>query len=228
MRSIGAAASGEPIEVTAANDAFDLLNDMLDQWSNENMMVFNIQEIIATLTPGKYVYTLGVGGEINVVRPLSISSAFVRVATLDYPVEVIDINQYERIGLKSLNGPWPKAVYYNAGVPLGTATFWPNPSSGEIHMFAETVFTRFATINDVIQFPQGYKMAMRWNLAELLMPEYGKADPLQVQMITSNAAHGKALIKRTNMQPPQVASFDSALYTGKSNDAGWIMHGGFS
>lgn len=225
---IGALSVGETLDPASAAFALTTINDMLDQWSNQNMMVFNIQEIIFALTAGKYVYTLGTGGEINTTRPLRIDSAFVRVATLDYPVSILDINQYQLIGLKTLNGPWPRALYYNSGVPLGTATFWPNPSSGEMHMFAEQLLTSFATINDTINMPQGYKMAMRWNLAELLMPSFGKTDQIQIAMVRQNAAHGRALIKRTNMQPPQVARFDNSILQSNSNDAGWIMHGGFN
>lgn len=225
---IGALAPGEPLEAASAAFALTTLNDMLDQWSNLDMMVFNINEIIFTLTAGKYVYTLGVGGEINTARPLNIQSAFVRVNTLDYPVSIIDINQYEMIGLKSLNGPWPRALYYNSGVPLGTATFWPNPSSGEMHMFAQTLFTGFASISDTVALPQGYNMALRWNLAELLMPSFGKTDQGQFAMIRANAANGRALIKRTNMQPQQVARFPGVLNSGSAKDAGWILNGGFA
>jgi hypothetical protein len=225
---IGALAPGEPLEAASAAFALTTLNDMLDQWSNDDMMVFNINEIIFTLTPGQYVYTLGAGGQINTTRPLGIDSAFVRVNTLDYPVAIIDINQYEMIGLKSLNGPWPRALYYNSGVPLGTATFWPNPSSGEIHMFAQTLFTGFANISDTVTLPQGYNMALRWNLAELLMPSFGKSDPVQSAMIVKNAANGRALIKRTNMRPQQVARFPSILNSSNAKDAGWILNGGFA
>ena len=225
---IGALAPGDHMDSNLANFAFNTLNDMLDQWSNENMMVFNTQEIITTLIAGKYVYTLGVGGEINATRPLFIKSAFARVATIDYPVSVITIEQYELIGLKALNGPWPRALWYNAGVPLGTVTFWPNPSVCEMHMFADSVFTSFITINDTVQFPQGYNMAMRHCLAELLLASYGKtSDQGLIQLVQNNARKAEAFIKGTNQNPPQVARFDVAIAAMNRTDAGFIMHGGF-
>ncbi len=39
-----------------------MLNDMLDQWSNEQMMVFYKTEIIFTLTGGQTQYTIGPWG----------------------------------------------------------------------------------------------------------------------------------------------------------------------
>lgn len=160
-------------------------------------------------------------------RPLRINSAFVRVSTLDYPVAVLNVEEYELIGLKALNGPWPRALYYQPSMPLGNITYWPNPSSGEMHLYADTVLGQFVTLSDTLQIPQGYKFMLRWNLGALLMPSYGKSDQLQTQMVMKNAADSLAAIKRTNMHPPPVAQYDDVLKAGRRKDAGWILHGGF-
>ena len=310
LKDIGALEAGETPAPADAQDAFDMLNDMLDQWSNEQMMVFYKTEIIFTLTQGQTQYTIGPGGQIGGTltgsisgttltvtdvsdgaialgmtlsgsgiaagtkivrfgsgaggnvnsdgtytvnisqtaasttisafyeRPLSINSAFVRVNTnengqpilnggQDYPITILNLENYELIGLKTLNGPWPRALYYQPSETLGTITVWPNPSQGEMHIFADTLFQRFGSINDEIIIPQGYFMALRWCLAERLMPMYGKASPTQIQMINGFAGHAKATIKRTNMRPVQVARFEDTLIVGKRADAGWILTGGF-
>jgi hypothetical protein len=310
LKDIGALEAGETPAPADAQDAFDMLNDMLDQWSNESMMVFYKTEIIFTLTAGQTQYTIGPGGQIGGTltgsisgttltvtdvsdgaialgmtlagsgvapgtkivrfgsgaggnvnsdgtytvnisqtvgsttisayyeRPLNINSAFVRVNTnsngqpilnggLDYPITILNLENYELIGLKTLNGPWPRALYYQPSETLGTITVWPNPSQGEMHIFSDTIFQRFTSINDEIVIPQGYYMALRWCLAERLMPMYGKASPTQIQMINSFAGHAKATIKRTNMRPVQTARFEDSLIVGKRADAGWILSGGF-
>jgi hypothetical protein len=70
-------------------------------------------------------------------------------------------------------------------------------------------------------------MALRWCLAERLMPMFGKSNQTQVALITSYAAQAKSTIKRTNMRPPQVSRYPDALMMGKAKDAGFIMDGGF-
>ena len=310
LKDIGALEAGETPAPADAQDAFDMLNDMIDQWSNEQMMVYYKTEIIFTLTAGQTQYTIGPGGQIGGTltgsiagttltvtdvssgaialgmtlsgagvaagtkitrfgsgaggninsdgtytvnisqtvasttisafyeRPLSINSSFVRVNTnsngqpilnggLDYPVAILNLENYEIIGLKTLNGPWPRALYYQPGETLGTIIVWPNPSQGEMHIFADTLFQRFTSINDEIVIPQGYLMCLRWCLAERLMPMYGKASPTQIQMINGFASHAKSTIKRTNMKPMQVARFEDTLIVGKRADAGWILTGGF-
>lgn len=160
-------------------------------------------------------------------RPLRISSAFVRVAGLDYPVAIMNVEDYELIGLKSLGGPWPRGLYYQPSETLGNITFWPVPSSGEMHIFCDTILGSFNTLNDTIQLPQGYNLAMRFGLAELLLPEYGKASSNSVQVIQQYAAKGRAAIKRSNMQPQQVMHLDPALMAVPGRDASFIYHGGF-
>ena len=232
LKDIGALAPGEQGESAALNDAFTTLNDMLDQWSNDPMMSYYTSEIVQNIGGLGTTFTIGSGGAgstwINASRPVNIVSAFVRVSNLDYPVAILDVEEYELIGLKQLNGPWPRALYYQPTMPLGTINFWPNPSSGEIHLFCNTVFAPFATLSDTIQMPQGYRMAMRWNLAKLLMPSYGKMNQMQVQMVSENASQGIAYIKRTNMSPQQPARFDDVLTNRRGRDAGWILHGGFN
>ena len=314
LKDIGALEAGETPSADAAQDAFDMFNDLIDQWSNENMMVFNVTEIIFPVIPGQTQYTIGpnpstqnfigaqftgsiagnvltvtgitsgavaqgqtlsgtgilegtkivafgtgAGGNVNEVgtyilnnsqtvasttmtayyqKPLSIDSAFVRINTnsngvpiinggLDYQVAILALQDYELIGLKTLSGPWPKALYFNPGEDSGNLFLWPNPSQGEMHIFANTLFSRYESYTTPISMPQGYLMAMRWCLAERLMPMYGKNDPQQIAMIQAYAAQAKSTIKRTNMSPLQTARYPDALLANKSKDAGWILTGGF-
>ena len=310
LKDIGALEAGETPTSEAAQDAFDMLNDMCDQWSNEQMMVYYKSEIIFPIVSGQTQYTIGPGGEIGASftgsisgftltvtgitsgalaigqtltgtgiaagttivamntgaggninevgtytvnifqtvasttisayyqRPLTINSCFVRVNTnsngtpivnggLDYPMAVLNYEDYALIGLKTLNGPWPKALYYQPAETLGNIFLWPNPAQGEVHMFCDTLFSRYSSLSDNIVLPQGYLMALRWCLAERLMPMYGKASQTQIQMIMKFAGQAKATIKRTNMKPPPVARYADALLVGRSKDAGWILQGGF-
>jgi hypothetical protein len=312
LKDIGALEAGESPSADAAQDAFDMLNDLCAQWSNENMMVFYKTEIIFQTVQNTVQYTLGPSGSVGATftgsisgttltvptdgvtagaitmgmtlsgtgitvgttivgfntgaggnvneggtytvsksqtvasttisayyeRPLTIESAFVRVATqqggtnvaggyLDYPVAILSLEEYESLGIKQLNGPWAKMVYYQPSETLGTLYVFPNPSSGELHLFANTIFRTFQNYYETITLPQGFNMALRWCLAERLMPMYGKASTTQITMINAFAAQAKAIIKRTNMKPPQVARYPDSLLMGKAKDAGFIMDGGF-
>jgi hypothetical protein len=79
LKDIGALEAGETPAPADAQDAFDMLNDMLDQWSNEQMMVFYKTEIIFTLTSGQTQYTIGPGGQIGGTITGSISGTTLTV-----------------------------------------------------------------------------------------------------------------------------------------------------
>ncbi len=168
----------------------------------------------------------------NYQRPLRLNSGFARVAMLDYPISVLNVEQYELIGLKTLAGPWPRAVYYQPSIPNGVLTFWPIPSgTAEMHLFADILLAQFTTLSDVVTLPQGYLMALRYSLAELLIPQYPATGAAQEtrQYIPGYAANARAWIKRVNAQPAQTAQFDNALLAGRrKNDAAWIYSGGFT
>lgn len=385
LKDIGALEAGEQPTADAARDAFEMMNDLIDQWSNEDMMVFNITEIIFPVIAGQVQYTIGpdpstanfigsnftgtfsgnvltvtginsgavaqgqylncqgvtpgtrivrnltgAGGNVNeqgtyllnitqptqtpvftgsisgttltvtamtsgavnvgsvisgtgvtagttitalisgtggtgtytvsasqtvasttitgtivastitayYQKPLGIDSAYVRVNTnsngmpilnggLDYQMAVLALDNYNSIGLKTLSGPWPKAVYFNPNEQSGNIFLWPNPSQGEVHLFAQTLFSNYGTMYDDIVLPQGYSMALRWCLAERLMPMYGKASATQIGMINAYAAQAKATLKRTNMKPMASAQFADAMLSSRQKDAGWILNGGF-
>jgi hypothetical protein len=173
-------------------------------------------------------------------KPLQIDSCYVRVNTsqssgspiltggIDYPVAVLNLENYNSIGLKTLNGPWPKALYFNPGSDSGNIFLWPNPSQGEVHMFAKTLFYGWQNLNEDILLPQGYTNALRWCLAERLLPMYGKSNQAIVGMIATFAAQAKATLKRTNMAPMQVSRYQDALLMSRAKDAGWILTGGFT
>ena len=67
LKDIGALEAGENPTPEAAQDAFDMLNDLIDQWSNESMMVSYKTEIVYPIVSGQTQYTIGPGGQIGAV-----------------------------------------------------------------------------------------------------------------------------------------------------------------
>lgn len=166
-------------------------------------------------------------------RPLRVTNAFVRINSSggpqDYPVNVRQYQDFARIGMKQLPGPWPTDLYYQPSMPLGIINYFPNPAQGEMHIFCDMQIVAFQTLYDTIVLPPGYKAALTWCLAEFLLPLYpatGAATEVRA-LIPEYAGRARAHIKRTNMQPMQEMHLDPVLTRGRSRDAGWILYGGF-
>ena len=73
LKDIGALEAGESPTADAAQDAFDMLNDLIDQWSNEQMMVYYKTEIVWAVSQNVTQYTIGPGGNIGASFTGSIS-----------------------------------------------------------------------------------------------------------------------------------------------------------
>ena len=82
LKDIGALEAGETPTPDAALDAFEMMNDMIDQWSNENMMVFYKTEIIFPTTPNQVQYTIGPGGQVGASFTGSISGNVLTVTAI--------------------------------------------------------------------------------------------------------------------------------------------------
>ena len=59
LKRINAYAPGQPLDATTAADALQLLNDMMDSWSNDNLLCFASVENILYFTGGQSTYTVG-------------------------------------------------------------------------------------------------------------------------------------------------------------------------
>jgi len=229
LRKIGAIAVGETLAPEDSTTGLEQLNAMLDLWSTEHLAVFNNNEYLLQLQAGKSTYTIGMGGDFNIARPLRLSGAYTRLQpagqSVDYPCIEIDFTRYSRIGIKSQPGPWPKVMYYDTSFPLAQLNFWPVPSqNAEFHLWADMVFSQFANLTDTLSLPQGYMLALQTNLALLLAPEYGtQPAPELVEMARAT----KKSIKALNATPTATSTYDGVLISDNANDAGWILTGGF-
>src|SRR6185437_10450479 len=99
LRLIGAIAAGETPQASEAADALAAINRMLSGWSTEGLMIFaESEESPFTLTGGVSSLTMGTGGDIA-TRPQEILRAVIRSGGTDYPVQLIDLDEYTRISV---------------------------------------------------------------------------------------------------------------------------------
>src|SRR3990172_443967 len=80
IRTLGA---GETPSAEDAEVCLTALNNMLDTWSSEGLMIYALSTDQKALTIGKRDYTIGSGGDIDSIRPDSIiaESSFIRDAS---------------------------------------------------------------------------------------------------------------------------------------------------
>lgn len=174
--------------------------------------------------------TFTVPGNIPIARPLRFRDGFTRANTsgqsnLDYTFQMVSFDRYKEELLKNVQGPWPYIAAYQPTFPYGTLYVYPAPASNyNAHIFTDLIIASWPATSTAFTLPQGYSRALKKLLALELAPTYGKT--VSAQLI-GQAKEAKELIKGTNDTPVVTLRFDSSLVRSQTQDAGWIMHGGF-
>lgn len=206
LRLLGAIAQGETPSSNASADGLSVLNEMLDSWSNEGLILFDRTIETFSLVASTASYTIGTGATFNTARPIRLIQANAKQSgdNSEFPIRILNSDEYSRIIDKTIQSNLPLSIYYNDTFPTGTIYVWPVPSAAaSLILYSDKPLSNFSLIADTVSLPPGYKEAMRYNLAVRLAPEYGRPISQDIAMIASES---KAAIMRTNNEPVYMQS----------------------
>lgn len=212
LRVIGALASGETLLANESTDALTGLNQLLDSWSTENLLIPNKAREVFPLVSSQGVYTMGTGGTFNTTRPMRIENAELQITSsnpaIEIPIKILTKDEYARILLKTMTSTYPLYLYAEGTYPLETINLWPVPVQvNNLALYSWKPLANVSNLSTALSLPPGYERALKYNLAIDLAPEYGRPVTAEVAAI---AVESKAAIKRMNSKP-QYLAVDDAL-----------------
>src|SRR3990167_6427810 len=133
LRKVREYSTGETLGSDVTTDGLNVLNTMLEGWSIERLMCYQVVEENFSLSASVGVYTIGSGATFNTTRPTKIvDPCFIRDSSnLDSPLQLIDATAYGRIVQKTIDGTYPGYLFYDQGFSssLGTITLYPEPQA---------------------------------------------------------------------------------------------------
>lgn len=192
-----------------------VLNDWLDEMRLPPFFAQQRTETVFTLPAGVTSRTIGLGMQINVLRPVRLEKSFVRIGTQDYPLEPIDDDEYQDIALKQEGGSWPRVMNFDGNE---TVFFYPVSGSGcEVHLFTLNSPGRFADVTTEYDLPPGYTNPIVNNLAVELAPNF---EVVARDDVVRAARRGRNLIVTTNLTVPQLCARRNILDTKSAFLAG--------
>ena len=202
MRLFGAIGQNEEPTATESANALQSLNDMLEAWSIERLLVYRIQEEAFTWPSGQLSRTIGVGGNFNTTRPIRIENGFSRIDGIDYHYRVIDKRDYDSIAQKTTESSYPDSIYYDYNVAVGTIYAFPVPRSNiDFRINSWKQLQSIPTLTTEIVLPPGYKRAIDYNLAIEIQGEY--PDLAIPDSVIKIAIESKASLKAINYMTMQ-------------------------
>lgn len=235
MRNCGVLESGEQPTGAELNDGLVTLNQMMDAWSIERLMVFTVQRNGPyALTSGQAAYTLGPAPagpllyNLTQERPSKIQSVSIinqpnSVQPLELPIEVLDEYGWASIPVKNIGSAIPNKVWDDGGMPYRTFTFWPYPTTAnQVVIYAWGILQKFVNVQTRYTFPPGYYEALRYNLAVRLAAEFGVKELNPVVAVMALESKGKV---ETINAPLLELRCDSALTSPKGGVYNWMTDG---
>lgn len=189
LQKIGAVTKNESPSADEAADGLDSLNALLNSWAIDSLSISNATTENLTLTPNVGQYTIGTGAALNTVRPNVILAASARdVSNLDYQLQLVSEEWFQNnIGDKTQLG-LPTYISYSASWPNGIIRLWPVPDQAyTLVLTSEKPLTELATLDTVVNLPNGWERALIYNLAMEVAGEYGQQVPAEVVKIANDS-----------------------------------------
>jgi hypothetical protein len=189
LRLIGALAEGEVPSAETSADALMAMNQMIDSWNTERLMIYNTIDQQFTWPSDQITQTLGPTGDFVGLRPVALDdSTYYRDAStgVSYGIKFINQQQYNGIAVKTVTSTYPQVMWINMEYPDIAMTIYPKPTRAlEWHFVSVQELTQPATLATELAFPPGYLRAFRYNLAREIAAEFGIEPPRTVSQIAN-------------------------------------------
>lgn len=189
LRLIGALAEGEVPSAETSADALMAMNQMIDSWNTERLMIYNTIDQQFTWPSDEITQTLGPTGDFVGLRPVALDdSTYYRDAStgVSFGIKFINQQQYNGIAVKTVTSTYPQVMWINMEYPDIAMTIYPKPTRAlEWHFVSVQELTQPATLATELAFPPGYLRAFRYNLAREIAAEFGIEPPRTVSQIAN-------------------------------------------
>lgn len=231
LRANNVLASGEEPDGNETVDCLNVLNQMMDGWNSEELMIYTIRidgcptlgdSTTFAFTPNTQTYTLGSGGTWNLARPARIDRISVVLLNnsaqpLEIPIDYYTEQDWqENVPLKLVASTFPLLVYDDGSFPLRNLSFWPIPQvANNARIYSWSPLSYFVDTATKYSFPPSYAEAIAMNLAVALGAN-GFGQP--TQLTVAKALSSLAKIKGNN-RPTDVLRCEDAV-TAKRDAVG--------
>ena len=194
--------SGEALTAVEKDDGLVALNDMLDGFSTEGLMIYQVIQETYTWPAATTTRTIGSGADFNTNRPEKIEEGtfFRDSSNIDYPPKIAhNRSTYDAIVDKTVTSTYPELIFYDPSITWGTIYVYPVPAAAlTLHLNAWRQLQVFDTLTEALSLPRGYARMIKYNLAVELESIVGLPLAPKAHRI---AQQSKTSIKRINNKP---------------------------
>ena len=221
LTEIGVQAAGESLSAEDGAAVLRTLNRMINSWKAERIYIYQTTRTTWAITSTDGSYTVGTGGNVNVLRPVRIDGVSILDTSItpnyEVPLRQMTDADYRGIRTKTQQSDWPDSFWYNLTYPTATLELWPVPLSTTLTgvLYAPQAAAEFAALSDTVSLPPGYEEMIVKNLAVRLAPQYNASVSPELK---EQANDSRALVLRANRKLREMGFDPGAAMTRRSYD----------
>lgn len=215
-QEIGVLGEGDTPSAGQQDFALRHINRLIDWLATKGLTVTGLLRTTKALTSGTASYTIGTGGSVNIVRPVSIAFAGVLLDnTAADPIErriaVYSDQDWANVRLKDFDATPLQGIYYDrtlttVGSALSTIYPWPVPdvATTTLVLYTAKAFAKLvqANLSTTHEFAPGLESVLMYHLAKRLAPGFGKAISSDLERFADDSLKQ---VEDVNRQPTVLA-----------------------
>lgn len=166
VQFLGALDSGAALSAQQVADALAAANDMIDNFSNEELMIIQAVKVSVNYISGTQSYALG-------TRAVKIGSAHsILAAGPSNEIKVLTAEEWAAIDDRQSSSYKVQYCFYDRGSATGTIYFSPIPLGGSAELELWQALAQFVDATTPLTLLPGYAEVMTLSLARILAPQY--------------------------------------------------------
>lgn len=147
------------------------LCDVINLWQTQGLKLFLLQDVTIPLVSGQNKYVLGPAGDVVMSRPLRVEEAY-HLSTDDIRRPLVPLSWEEWTSLSQVDGNDGMVSSYFVDIQSLVMNFyvWNTPDTSEalntVHAVLRTQAPNPINLEENVSFPQEWRIALRWGLAD--------------------------------------------------------------
>lgn len=148
------------------------LCDIINLWQTQGLKLFLLEDLEISLVEGQNLYTLALSGTVDMTKPLRVLQAYVlqSVGFARRPLTVMSWDEWMRLSQMQGNNGMVNSYFIDKRATSLNVYFWNTPDAQEAtntaHVLLQTQATNPTMLNEDVSFPQEWRIALRWGLAD--------------------------------------------------------------
>lgn len=146
--------------------------DIINLWQTQGLKLFLLQDIELTLTESQGTYVLKPsGGDVDMTAPTRILQAYVLdTNNIRRPINSLSWDEWLRLSQVTGNDGTINSYFVDRQATQMNLHFWQAPDATEAantaHVLAQVFVPGPVNFEEDISFPQEWRIALRWGLAD--------------------------------------------------------------